>query len=83
MPAIRALSCPVTTMTSGGSFWSSTGQGSSVLLLRPAEGIDGLQNVCNNEVWLSEDNSVILNLQASARLNRKGQTRRVNRFSLQ
>lgn len=48
-----------------------------------AEGIDGLQNVCNNEIWLSEDNSVILNLQASARLNRKGQTKRVNRFLLQ
>lgn len=48
-----------------------------------AEGIDGLQNVCNSEVWLSEDNSVILNLQASARLNRKGQTKRVNRFLLQ
>lgn len=48
-----------------------------------AEGIDGLQNVCNTEIWLSEDNSVILNLQASARLNRKGQTRRVNRFLLQ
>lgn len=48
-----------------------------------AEGIDGLQNVCNSEVWLSEDNSVILNLQASARLNRKGQAKRVNRFLLQ
>lgn len=48
-----------------------------------AEGIDGLQDVCNTEVWLSEDNSVILNLQASARLNRKGQTKRVNRFLLQ
>lgn len=48
-----------------------------------AEGIDGLQNVCNAEIWLSEDNSVILNLQASARLNRKGQTKRVNRFLLQ
>lgn len=48
-----------------------------------AEGIDGLQNVCNTEIWLSEDNSVILNLQASARLNRKGQCRRVNRFLLQ
>ena len=48
-----------------------------------AEGIDGLQNVCNTEIWLSEDNSVILNLQASARLNRRGQTRRVNRFLLQ
>ena len=48
-----------------------------------AEGIDGLQNVCNSEIWLSEDNSVILNLQASARLNRKGQTKRVNRFLLQ
>ena len=48
-----------------------------------AEGIDGLQNVCNTEVWLSEDNSVILNLQASARLNRKGQMKRVNRFLLQ
>lgn len=48
-----------------------------------AEGIDGLQNVCNTEIWLSEDNSVILNLQASARLNRKGQVKRVNRFLLQ
>lgn len=48
-----------------------------------AEGIDGLQGVCNTEIWLSEDNSVILNLQASARLNRKGQTKRVNRFLLQ
>lgn len=48
-----------------------------------AEGIDGLQNVCNTEIWLSEDNSVILNLQASARLNRKGQAKRVNRFLLQ
>lgn len=48
-----------------------------------AEGIDGLQNVCNTEIWLSEDNSVILNFQASARLNRKGQTKRVNRFLLQ
>ena len=48
-----------------------------------AEGVDGLQNVCNTEIWLSEDNSVILNLQASARLNRKGQTKRVNRFLLQ
>lgn len=48
-----------------------------------AEGVDGLQSVCNTEIWLSEDNSVILNLQASARLNRKGQTKRVNRFLLQ
>ena len=48
-----------------------------------AEGVDGLQGVCNTEIWLSEDNSVILNLQASARLNRKGQTKRVNRFLLQ
>lgn len=48
-----------------------------------AEGIDGLQDVCNTEVWLSKDNSVILNLQACARLNRKGQTKRVNRFLLQ
>lgn len=48
-----------------------------------AEGIDGLQNVCNTEIWLSEDNSVILNQQASARLNRKGQMKRVNRFLLQ
>jgi SNF2 family DNA or RNA helicase len=48
-----------------------------------AEGIDGLQDVCNTEIWLSEDNSVILNLQASARLNRKGQAKRVNRFLLQ
>lgn len=54
-----------------------------VVIAAAAEGIDGLQNVCNTEIWLSEDNSVILNLQASARLNRKGQTKRVNRFLLQ
>mgnify|MGYP001678609345 FL=1 len=48
-----------------------------------AEGVDGLQKVCHTEVWLSWDNSVIMNQQAIGRLHRKGQTRRVQRYVLE
>lgn len=48
-----------------------------------AEGVDGLQKVCHTEVWLSWDNSVILNQQAIGRLHRKGQTCRVQRYVLE
>lgn len=42
-----------------------------------AEGVDGLQLVCRREVWMSEDESMMLNDQALGRLWRTGQTRRV------
>jgi hypothetical protein len=38
-----------------------------------AEGTDGLQAVCNVEVWLSESLNGFLNIQAEGRLNRRGQ----------
>lgn len=39
-----------------------------------AEGLDGLQKVCNVEVWLSQSLNQMMNTQASGRLNRRGQT---------
>lgn len=48
-----------------------------------AEGIDGLQRVCHTEIWLSMSNSLIINEQATGRLNRQGQTQIVNRFLIQ
>lgn len=48
-----------------------------------AEGIDGLQKVCHIEHWLSQDNSVVLNEQATGRLHRGGQTKRVTRYLYQ
>lgn len=48
-----------------------------------AEGIDGLQRVCHTEIWLSMSNSLIINEQATGRLNRQGQTQPVNRFLIQ
>lgn len=38
-----------------------------------AEGLDGLQRVCNVEVWLSQSLNNMLNIQARGRLNRTGQ----------
>lgn len=38
-----------------------------------AEGTDGLQAVCNVEVWLSESLNGFLNIQAEGRINRRGQ----------
>jgi hypothetical protein len=42
-----------------------------------AEGLDGLQRVCNVEVWLSESLDGMLNVQAEGRLNRRGQEKEV------
>lgn len=48
-----------------------------------AEGVDGLQHVCHVEHWLSQDNRVVLNQQATGRLHRGGQCRRVTRYLYQ
>jgi hypothetical protein len=48
-----------------------------------AEGTDGLQRVCANEVWLSQDDNNLMNEQAKARLLRTGQERMVNRWYIQ
>lgn len=45
-----------------------------------AQGTDGLQQVCANEIWLSQADSMMLNEQARGRLHRQGQTRVVNRW---
>lgn len=46
------------------------------------EGTDGLQRVCHNEVWLSQEDRNVLNQQALGRLNRSGQAHRINRWYL-
>ena len=48
-----------------------------------SEGVDGLQRVCHTEFWLSQSNSLVINEQATGRLNRQGQTQPVNRFLIQ
>lgn len=48
-----------------------------------SEGVDGLQDVCYTEIWLSQSNSLVINEQATGRLNRQGQTQPVNRFLIQ
>ena len=48
-----------------------------------SEGVDGLQRVCHTEIWLSQSNSLVINEQATGRLNRQGQTQPVNRFLIQ
>ena len=48
-----------------------------------SEGVDGLQRVCHTEIWLSQSNSLVINEQATGRLNRQGQTAAVNRFLIQ
>lgn len=47
-----------------------------------AEGIDGLQFVCHNEIWASESENMLMNVQARGRLPRQGQPHRVNRWRL-
>lgn len=44
------------------------------------EGVDGLQHVCATEIWLSQHDNNMLNMQAQGRLLRMGQKRVVNRF---
>lgn len=46
------------------------------------EGIDGLQSVCNTEVWLSRSDDRIINEQAGKRLHRRGQTRAVRSIDI-
>ena len=48
-----------------------------------SEGVDGLQRVCHTEFWLSQSNSLVINEQATGRLNRQGQEQPVNRFLIQ
>ena len=45
-----------------------------------AEGVDGLQHRCHTEVWLSQSNSVVKNVQATGRLERSGQKHRITRY---
>lgn len=44
------------------------------------EGVDQLQSVCHTEVWLSESENNILNMQCQARLARRGQTETIYRY---
>lgn len=44
------------------------------------EGVDGLQDVCSNEIWFSLDDNRVLNRQARWRLDRPGQKNAVNRY---
>ena len=48
-----------------------------------SEGVDGLQNVCHIEVWLSLSNTLFINEQATGRLHRQGQTQPVIRYMIQ
>lgn len=47
-----------------------------------AEGTDGLQDVCSQEVWLSWDDNMTLNTQCGGRLPRTGQERRTRRWDI-
>lgn len=44
-----------------------------------AEGTDGLQDICSEEIWFSESENRYMNEQARGRLPRSGQTKVVNR----
>lgn len=46
------------------------------------EGVDGLQHVCRCEVWASMSDDGLLNEQAKKRLQRPGQTQKVQRWLL-
>lgn len=46
------------------------------------EGTDGLQEAASTVVWLSRDDNNIMNEQASGRLDRQGQTRRVVSYDI-
>lgn len=43
-----------------------------------AEGVDGLQTVCHNEIWLSMSDNRLINEQAARRLHRSGQKHSIN-----
>lgn len=47
-----------------------------------AEGLDGLQRVCHNMVWLSKSEDGVLNDQAMGRLVRTGQTEQVVSYEI-
>lgn len=47
-----------------------------------AEGVDGLQTVCANEIWFSPSANGMENTQALGRLVRNGQTRAVNSWNI-
>jgi superfamily II DNA or RNA helicase len=46
------------------------------------EGTDGLQEVCQNEIWVSVSDNRMLNEQARGRLSRPGQKNKVNRWMI-
>jgi SNF2 family DNA or RNA helicase len=46
------------------------------------EGVDGLQDRCNTEVWLSRSDDRIINEQAGKRLHRRGQKRAVRSIDI-
>jgi SNF2 family DNA or RNA helicase len=48
-----------------------------------AEGLDGWQLFCHNEIWVDVSANRFLNIQAQGRLSRTGQTKRVNRWLIQ
>lgn len=47
------------------------------------EGVDGLQKRCSHEIWLSQHDNNMLNMQAQGRLHRSGQTKPVQRWVIQ
>jgi superfamily II DNA or RNA helicase len=47
-----------------------------------AEGTDGLQLVCADEIWANVSYNPLINTQGKGRLSRTGQKRRVNRYML-
>jgi ERCC4-related helicase len=47
-----------------------------------AEGVDGIQHVANNEIWLSRSTDETINEQAAGRTDRSGQTKQILRVYL-
>ena len=43
-------------------------------------GTDGIQNVCNNEVWIEQSVDETMNTQTQARTDRLGARKQVQRF---
>lgn len=61
------------------SEWGTRGKGNVLVATIPsiAEGVDGLQHVCNTIVWLNKSTNGLLNEQVLGRLKRRGQKNRV------